>query len=67
MKNRLSGKENRGFCQLRQTLIRSIFYASDVFIFVSTVCQNIQELSQKWLHALFQVSIPCIPGEHVYA
>jgi hypothetical protein len=27
MKKRLSGKEKRGFCQLRQTLVRSIFYA----------------------------------------
>jgi hypothetical protein len=40
---------------------------SDVFIFDFTVCQNIQELSQKWLHTRFQAIVPCIPGEHVYA
>jgi hypothetical protein len=77
MKKQLSGRENRGFCQLRQTLNRSICYAytlfvytfdvpSDVFIFVITVCENIQEISQKWLHTRVQAIVPCIPGESKY-
>jgi hypothetical protein len=32
-----------------------------------TVCENIQEISQKWLHTRVQAIVPCIPGEHVYA
>jgi hypothetical protein len=37
---------------------------SDVFIFYFTVCENIQEISQKWLHTRVQAIVPCIPGEH---
>jgi hypothetical protein len=42
-------------------------HSGDPIDFVFTVCENIQELSQKWLHTRFQVIVPCIPGEHVYA
>jgi hypothetical protein len=52
---------------IRHLFVYPFNVPSDICIFDFTVCENIQELSQKWLHTRFQAIVPCIPDEHVYA